>query len=81
MKQPTLAYYTQQLAESQARLKALNMQGTKALSRFDIEIAHQGDAAEALSTAKRLVGNHIQYYTRLIAEMKKEPEQLALLSI
>jgi hypothetical protein len=34
------------------RLKALHEQGAKALSCYDIEIAHQGDAKEALRIAK-----------------------------
>jgi 50S ribosomal subunit-associated GTPase HflX len=80
MKQPTLAYYTEELAKSQARLTALNGQGTQALSRYDIEIASQGNAEEALRTAKRLVRNHIAYFTAQIAELKKQPTQLSLFS-
>ena len=57
----------------------LTEQGVNALSRFDIEIAHQGDVDEALRTTKWLLGNQIQYYTRLITEMKKESTQLVLL--
>jgi hypothetical protein len=79
MKQPTLAEYKEQLKESQSRLKVLNRRGTQALSRYDIEIAYGGNAEEALRTAKWLLGNQIQYYTRLITEMKKEPTQLVLL--
>jgi hypothetical protein len=78
MKQRTLAYYTQELKKSQARLDALTGQGTQALSHYDIKIAHQGNAEEALQTAKRLVCNHIAYFTKKIAELKKQPRQLAL---
>ncbi len=79
MKQSTVADYTEKLKQSRARLKELNERGAQALSRYDIEIAHQGDAEEALRTAKWLLGNHIQYYKRIIAEMGKEPTQLVLL--
>ena len=75
----SIEFYTQQLKQSEAELKELNQKGAKALSRYDIEIASGGDADLALRTAKRLVGNHIQYYERLIAEMVKEPTQLKLL--
>ena len=51
----------------------------KTLSSFDIEIAHGGDAQQALRTAKHLVGNHIHYYQEKIAELKRQPEQLVLL--
>ena len=78
MKRLTLAAYTEKLRESEARLNALNEQGVNALSRYDIEIAHQGDAAQALRTAKRLVGNHIAYFTAMIAELAQPPAQLAL---
>jgi hypothetical protein len=79
MKKPTLAYYTEELKESQTRLKALVEQGANALSRYDIEVAHQGNAEEALLTAKRLVGNHMKYYNEKIAVLKKQPTQLVLL--
>jgi hypothetical protein len=75
----TLLFYTQELRVSEARLSVLTEQGARALSRYDIEIAHQGDAEAALRTAIRLVGNHIKYYKRLIADMEKEPAQLVLL--
>ena len=78
MKQRTLEYYTQELRKSQERLDALTMQGTQALSRYDIKIAHQGNAEEALQTAKRLVCNHIAYFTKQIAQPKKQPTQLGL---
>jgi hypothetical protein len=76
---PVCRYYTQELKVCEARLKALNEQGAKALSRYDIEIVHQGDAAEALRTAKWLVGNHITYFRKKIAELEKKPTQLELL--
>jgi hypothetical protein len=43
-----------------------------------IEIAHQGDAAQALRTAKRLVGHYIAYFTAKIADLATQPAQLAL---
>jgi hypothetical protein len=73
--------YTQQLKEAETRLKALTQQGAKALSRYDIEIAHQGNAKEALRTAKWLVGNNINYCKRKITEIGKEPRQLELLEL
>ena len=79
MKQSTRAYYTGELNKSLARRKELNQRGANALSRYDIEIASGGDAQLALQTAKWLVSNHITYYQKLIAEMEKEPTQLALL--
>jgi hypothetical protein len=78
MKHPTLAYYTEELKKSQARLTALNERGADALSRYDIEIAHQGDSEAALRMVKRLVGNHIKYFTAKIAELAQQPAQLAL---
>jgi hypothetical protein len=78
MKQPTRTHYTEELKKSQAELKELNEQGAGALSRSDIEIAHQGDADQALRTAKRLVGNHCAYCTAKIAVLAQQPTQLAL---
>ena len=72
-------YYSQQLSDAQRRLAELHEQGARALSRYDVEIAHQGDAGEALLTAKRLLGNQIKYIQRRIAELKKGSEQLVLL--
>jgi hypothetical protein len=48
-------------------------------SRYDSEIAHQGDADEAMQTAEWLVGNHITHFTGKIAELEKQPAQLELL--
>jgi hypothetical protein len=78
MKHPTLADYTEELRKSQARLTELNEQGVNALSRYDIEIAHGGNAEQALRTAKWLVGNHLKYFTAKIAELAQQPTQLAL---
>jgi hypothetical protein len=39
----------------------LELRGTAARSRYDIEIAAGGDAELAWQTAKDLVGNHIAY--------------------
>jgi hypothetical protein len=75
----TIVFYTQELKASEARLRVLTEQGARALSRYDIVITHQRDAAAAIRTAKGLIGNHIKYSTRLNAEMEKEPAQLVLL--
>jgi hypothetical protein len=78
MKQSILADLMEKLRKSEAELKVLNERGAHALSRYDIEIAHQGDATQALRTAKRLVGNHLAYFTAKITELAKQPAQLAL---
>ena len=44
-----------------------------------MKMGHQGDAEEALKSAKWLVGNHITYFTGKIAELEKQPAQLELL--
>lgn len=59
----------QQLEESKKRLAELKSKGVKALSRYDIEIAHSGDAEGALATAKMLVSNHIRYYENQLKEL------------
>ena len=74
-----MEHYTKELQAIQKRLKVLNEQGAHALSRDDIEIASQGDVEAALLTAKRLVGNHIEYFKRKIAELEEQPTQLKLL--
>jgi len=68
-------YFKQQLAQSEVRLKELKKQGVKALSRYDIEIAHRGNAEQALRTAVMLVSNHIRYYKE---HLKQGNEQLQL---
>lgn len=52
----------EQLEREESRLMDLKKRGVKALSKYDIEIAHMGNAKEALATAKMLVSNHISYY-------------------
>jgi hypothetical protein len=74
-----LQNYEHELKKSQYRLAELHTKGVIALSRYDIEIAHQGDAEEALIVAKRLVSNHVQYFKRKIAELEKQPTQLPLI--
>ena len=71
--------YAQQLSDIPHRLTQLHKQGVRALSRYDVEIAHQGDAEEALLTAKYLLCNQMKYFQRKIAALKKDPEQLSLL--
>jgi hypothetical protein len=72
-------YYARQLSDSQRRLAQLREQGIRALSSYDVEIAHQGDAEEALLTAKRLLCHQQRYFQQKIAALKKDPEQLSLL--
>jgi hypothetical protein len=73
-----IQYYREQLALSEARMMRLQKEGVGALSRYDVEIASGGDAALALQTAKRWVGNNIRYYTEKIAELEKRPKQLGI---
>lgn len=63
------------LEQSRQRLANLEAHGTDALSRYDIEIAHGGDTAQALAMAKWLVGNHIAYYTRQLEPFEAVPQQ------
>ena len=72
-------YYAQQLNNTLSRLANIHEQGVKALSRYDIEIAHQGDSQEALLTAKHLLHNQVKYFQKKIAALEKDPEQLVLL--
>jgi hypothetical protein len=78
MKQNTIDYYVKELREAEDRLSDLNQIGIKALSSYDINIAHSGHAKLALWTAKRLVSNQIKYFKRKILELEKEPTQIAL---
>lgn len=73
---PTMKHTLQERDELEADLKRskeryaeLEEKGIKALSDYDINIAHGGDAESALATAKMLVGNHIKYYERKLAEL------------
>ena len=61
-------FYKKELKEEKIRLKELETKGVKALSKYDIEIAHSGDAKGALWMAKRLVNAHISYYMNLLTE-------------
>ena len=76
MKKETPQELRDALAEREARYKELKEKGVKALSKYDIEIAHMGDAQGALRTALMLVGNHIKWYKGKLGETK---EQLQLL--
>ena len=71
-------YFIQQLSASLNRLAELDKQGIKALSGYDIEIAHQGNADEALLTAKRLLSNQVKYFQQKVTEFKTDSEQLGL---
>ncbi len=46
------------------------------MSRYDIEIAHGGNAQYALEEAKMLVGNHINSYGNRLDELGEEVRQL-----
>ena len=71
-------YYREQLAVSKARMQRLQKEGVSALSRYDVEIASGGDAALALRTAIRLIGNNIRFFTGKIAELEKRPRQIGI---
>jgi len=45
---------------AQRRLDDLKTRGVEALSPYDIKIAYQGNAEQALRTATWLTGNHSQ---------------------
>lgn len=78
MKQNTYEYYKHELEKSQARMRELEEKGAEALSRYDIEIAAGGNAELALWTAKFLIGNHIKWFKRLLAETTPTPIQQSL---
>ena len=80
MKQDSYEYWKKQLEQDEARLKELEEKGIKGLSKYDIEIAHMGDAEEALETAKHLKRNHIQYDKEQIAEFEAKGIQEMLFS-
>lgn len=63
------------LAERKARLADYEARGTAALSRFDIEIAHRGNADYALKEALGLLRNHIAYYEKELAPYREQPQQ------
>src|SRR3954470_8391932 len=65
-----------QLEERRARLADLEQRGAEALSRYDIQIAHGGNAEQALATARWLVGNHIRYYERQLTPFEAQPQQV-----
>ena len=67
------------LLKSQIRQIDIEYRGTAALSRYDVEIAYGGDHKKAVSESLWLVGNHISYYRRELAEMDKIPQQRKLL--
>lgn len=52
--------------------------GVNAMSVYDIEIAHGGNEEQALQEARRLVGNHISYFSDKVAECDKRPRQTTL---
>lgn len=48
------------------------------MSRYDVEIAHGGDADGALHMAKWLVGNHIAYFTEQLTHCNDPVQQITL---
>lgn len=70
--------YRQDLDRSQRRLTELQERGVAAMSRYDIEIAHGGDADRALHTATWLVGNHIAYFTEKLSHCDQPVQQITL---
>lgn len=71
-------YYRREKERSHNRMAELKERGVEAMSRYDVEIAHGGDAAGALHTALWLVGNHIRYFTEKVQECDKIPQQATL---
>ena len=74
-------HYQRELARSEARLTELRENGAGALSGYDINIAHAGNAEEALHTAKWLVGNHIKYFRGKLQEMGPQVKQQTLFEV
>ncbi len=70
--------YRQDLDRSHQRMTDLETRGTAAMSRYDIEIAHGGDADGALRMAKWLVGNHIAYFTEQLTHCNEPVQQITL---
>lgn len=70
MKYGSYEWWKDQLEKDEARLKELEEKGIQGLSRYDIEIAHMGDAEQALETAKMLKRNHIKYNKDRIVELE-----------
>jgi hypothetical protein len=70
--------YRQDLDRSQRRLTELETRGIAAMSRYDIEIAHGGDADGALRMATWLVGNHIAYFTEKLTHCDDPVQQITL---
>ena len=78
---PNHDYYRQQLAQSEERLRDLQERGADALSSYDINIAHGGDAEQALRTAKWLVGNHVAYFRANLEQLGPEVKQHVLFEL
>lgn len=72
------SYYREEIEKSKRRLADLEERGIEAMSRYDIEIAHSGDAEYALKEAKMLIGNHISYYGARLEELGPEVRQMDL---
>ena len=75
------APYRAHVERSPRCLDDLKTRGVDALSPYDIEIAHQGDAEQALCTAKWLVGNHVAFVSRKLEERGPEVIQITLFDI
>ncbi len=71
--------YRQNLDRSQRRLAELETRGVAAMSRYDIEIAHGGDADGALRMATWLVGNHIASFTDKLTHCNEPVQQITLI--
>ena len=71
-------FYRQQIGICQERLDKLREQGTGALSNYDINIAHSGDADAALRTAIDLNQNHIAYFSSGLESLGPEVQQPTL---
>lgn len=68
--------HRQDLARAHQRLADLETRGIAAMRRYDIEIAHGGDADRALHMAKWLVGNHIASFIEQLTHGNESVQQL-----
>lgn len=66
------------MALTGTRLADLEAHGTAALSTYDREIAHGGDAERALFIATRLVRNQRAHFAREVAHCDEPAHQTTL---
>lgn len=74
-------YYESQFAWVSKRQQQVERDGIKAISKFDIEIAHGGNAEGALSMAKYLLGNQVAYFGEKVEACRRKPKQITLFDV